>query len=197
MSPEHLVRIVAFFFRVSVISFGGIYSVWALAREALLGSASSGAAAVPSGGAGVPALLPGLTDADFQKIFGISQMLPGPMASGFSILGYEAGGVAAMLAVYLGLLLPGLILIPLLSGAYRRLSAFSFLRPFQRGASLAIISILIIFLAGLIRSTTGGKPENLPLFLSLAAIVSILNLRLGVRPPILMILVGVVGYFIL
>jgi len=164
------------FFKVTLVSFGGIYSVWALAQKEIV----------------VNKKIENISQEDFTKVISFSHLMPGPRAAGFSLLGYKMGGAAMMLAVFLGLIMPGFIIVNILSRFYHRLGRFKSAKGFYRGANIAIVAILLLFLWGMMK--VGGYT---PLFLLLTLIVFLLNYHWQLHPLILVISSAILGYFLL
>lgn len=133
----------------------------------------------------------------FQQIIGISQMIPGPHATSLTLIGYPLGGIFAMLAIYLGLLLPGLILAPLLVHTYRSVSSWSYFKYFKVGVHIAILAILLLFAIKLLRPMTDSFSGEWFLYLGVALSVFLLNDRFKFRPLFLMPFAGLIGYFFL
>ena len=203
------------FFKISVTSFGGIYSVWALTEEIFVigDKETSGNLSNPdevsnpvvvSISGKIPgsetALNPGkigpvLNSDEFKKIFSISQLIPGPKTSSLSLIGLKFGGFLPMIAIYLGLVLPGLILIPLLNHANSYLKKFTYFDGFRQGVKLAVIGILILFSIGLLRKGTGYEIDRSIIFILIASMTFFINRKYGLNPIILIDLSAVLGYF--
>ena len=212
MGIKQFFAIILCFLQISAVGFGGIYSIWALTERALVAHAVPGKGASGRNGAhegagdrngarirggGCRESELALSREEFERIFGISQVIPGPQASGLTMLGHGAGGFTAMVAIYIGLLLPGIIIIPLLTRAQAYLSRYQWISHFRRGTSLAIISILVLFAWGLVRHGIAGQNGGRFIFALIAIGACLLSLRLRMNPVLLILLSGAVGYFFL
>ncbi len=199
MPFDELAGVAFLFLRTSAISFGGIYSVWALTERALFVTAMH-----PHEGShlsmraeGSPAFLPALDRATFDQVFAVAQVLPGPMASGISMLGYASGGLAAMAAIYVGLAAPGAILAPLLLRFWHRLRGFAVFRSFAQGAALASIGVLLYFALTILGRGVLESAVNPRAFLFLFGLALLGGLSRRVPAALIVCLAGVGGYFLL
>ena len=184
MTLELALSLVLIFFKISIFSFGGIFSSWAMA-EASLTTPDVAARGIL------------ITPDDIGRIFSLSQILPGPMASGMTMLGYKPGGIVAMFCIYLGLLLPGLILVPLLTLIFRRLAHFEYVQAFRKGAVVAVIAILAVFFLNLMRRGLSGDLQKSLTFLAIFAGVFLINRKYPISPVIFIGIGGLIGYLFL
>jgi chromate transport protein ChrA len=206
------------FFKITAVSFGGIYSVWALAEQELTYDLENNANDY------LQNTIPGknnteqktsrikktsssfsenessnifqISKSDFKKIISFSSLMPGPRASGFSLIGYKIGGILLMVAVYLGLVLPGFIVVPILSKGYAYIFRFEFAKYFRDGANYAIIAILLIFCLSLLQSSQGDLIANI-IFLTIVGITFSFSFYFKIHPLFLVICSAFGGYLFL
>ncbi len=181
------------FFKISVTSFGGIYSVWALTEDIFVINDQVEKSKIDN----PDHLGPVLNNDEFKKIFGISQLIPGPKTSSLSLIGLKFEGFLPMLAIYLGLVLPGLIIIPFLNLANNYFKKFTYFDGFRQGVKLAVIGILVLFSIGLLRKGTGYELDRSIIFILIASMTFFLNKRYSPNPIILIVLSAIFGYYLL
>ena len=191
MSLSALLALVLNCARLSAVSFGGIFTVWALAERRMLGPHAT------SGTADAANHIIAVSPDSFARIFSAAQVLPGPAASGFSMLGYDSGGFEAMLAIYMGLVLPGLLLTPMLLRVWRLLPGVTLVRAFRRGALLATLAVLLSFAASLLSRHAGGPWRHQLTFVAIMAATFLATYVWRVNPLALVVCGGVIGYFVL
>lgn len=172
--------------QVTFLSFGGINSFWALLERETVHECSAGAA--PAAG--------GFTVCrdDFNTAFVLSKILPGPHVGPVSILGYRDHGLAGMLAVLLGLLTPGLLISPLLYLFYKRSGASPVLKAFFRGAGIASLAILVVFLLVIFAAQIHGDAAHVLASSLLFAVSFWLSYRYRLNPLIAVLCAGVLGF---
>jgi len=135
----------------------------------------------------------------FDQIFTISRIIPGPRVSGVSLLGFQMGGVPFMLLLVVALVLPGMILIPVFSTLYFKLSHIRFIQYFKDGAVLAIIAILLSFLFSLLGRGLKLNQEyyQVELFFVIAFGVFFINRKYRINPGALVLLGAILGFLFL
>ena len=102
-----------------------------------------------------------------------------------------------MAAVYLGLLIPGLFLVPILSLAFRRINGLEYFRSFREGAVLAVIAILCLFFLNLIRRGFGDGAIKGLIFAAITLGVFLLYRRFQLSPVFYIGGGAIIGYFFL
>jgi len=178
------------FFKITLVSFGGIYSVWALAEKELTTQLNIQEKNNPKENIFY------ISKTDFKKIISFSNLIPGPRASGFSLIGYKSGGGLLMLVVYLGLVLPGVIIIPIISKGYWYFFRYRFAKYFKEGANLAIIAILLIFCIGLLSSPQNEFLSRIFFFIIVAG-TFIIRHFFKIHPLFLVMISAFAGYLYL
>lgn len=175
--------------QITLLSFGGIYSFWAIfEREAVhdCAAARHGDAAVFE-----------VCRDDYNTVFVLSKLVPGPHVNTAAILGYDRYGVPGMLAFLFGLLTPSLLLTPLLYRFYRRYGRHPALASFFRGASLAALAILVTFLLVILAGQFTGPPARLVVTGALFTLSFGLSYRHRLNPMLTVIGGGLFGFLFL
>ncbi|HNA77912.1 MAG TPA: chromate transporter [Turneriella sp.] len=129
---------------ISVQSFGGIHSYWALIERQFVTGCTEH-------------IYPELTEICrpmFKASLALAEVIPGPQVNAAAWLFYHSSGVTAVFGILLGALLPGITLAPLLVTLLRHARLQNLLREFIAGASVAAIALLLVFLLRLIPHTT-------------------------------------------
>jgi len=183
------------FFQIALASFGGIYSTWALMEKSFVTPCEQKVSEKHK--LSKPKQCIGRQV--FDQIFSISRIMPGPRATGVSLLGFNIGGIPYMLLLILTLILPGLIIIPLLTTLYNKWEHIQMIQYMRDGAVMAIIAILLSFLMSLLRRGFNIQHENyqIELFFIIALSSFYLNRKFRVNPAILVLLGGITGFFLL
>jgi chromate transporter len=92
------------FFKIGLFSFGGGYAILAMIQQEVVLKHAW------------------LTDAEFVQIVAISQMTPGPIAiNAATFIGYQKAGIPGSLLCTLGVILPSLIIMLLITISYLKL----------------------------------------------------------------------------
>jgi len=122
------------FFKIGLFSFGGGYAILAMIQqEVVLKNAW-------------------LTEAEFVQIVAISQMTPGPIAiNAATFIGYQKAGILGSLICTLGVILPSLIIMLLITISYLKLKQlpwFQMIFKRLRLLSLGLIAAALIMVLG-------------------------------------------------
>lgn len=140
--------------KVTALSFGGAYSIWALLEKEVaiecpmnIARATVWHAAPPATNRQDPkdSLLPNLCRHEFSALFAVSEVMPGPQINAISVFIFRNAGLPAVLLALIALLTPGLILAPLVLRLYKRYGNSTYVAAFFSGAVLATLSILLLF----------------------------------------------------
>ncbi|MCK9862751.1 chromate transporter [Paenibacillus sp. ATY16] len=110
------------FFKIGFISFGGGYSVIPMIQSKVISHGW-------------------MTTAEFQKAVSLAGMAPGPIATNaVTLIGYDTAGIAGAIAACVGIVLPSLLVVIVLSAFFFKLrnnktmkSLFYGLRPVVTG----------------------------------------------------------------
>ena len=85
-----------------------------------------------------------LTADEFNDVLGMGQVLPGPnMVNASVVIGAREAGVAGSLAALAGILLPPLVLVLVLVGAFERFGDVAIVRDALRGSALAATGLVL------------------------------------------------------
>lgn len=167
--------------KISLFSFGGIYSFWAILNgEAVV--ACQDAAAVVSKAVT-------FCRGDYELVLALSPVVPGPQVNVAAILGYREHGIAGMLALLLGLLTPVALLSPPMFLLYRKYRGRIWIERFFRGTSIAVAAILIAFLGAILLRILPGSTRDLVIALVLFTAIFILSYTQRLS-PVLAVAVG-------
>lgn len=140
--------------KVAALSFGGAYSIWALLeKEVVIDCAvnSSGGPGWQTAPALKPALnreqavLPRLCRSEFNALFAVSEVMPGPQVNAIAVFIFRSAGSLAVLLALFALITPGLVIAPLLLRLYHRYGKSAPVPFFFSGAVIATLSILLLF----------------------------------------------------
>lgn len=138
--------------KVALLSFGGAYSIWALlAKEVTVECAGNKSSAwiLPSSVSPAPAqappFMPVFCRREFNALFAVSEVMPGPQVNAISVFLFRGNGVLAVFVAVFALLTPGFVFAPLLLRFYRRHRESGHLKAFFSGAVLATVSVLLLF----------------------------------------------------
>ncbi|MBL8032260.1 MAG: chromate transporter [Leptospiraceae bacterium] len=177
--------------KLTLLSFGGAYSIWALLDSAVAVNCQTGQILSENTGALM------VCRSEFSAIFALGEVLPGPQVNAISILAFRQFGVIGMLTVLAGMLSPGLILVPLARKFQGRFDGSAFMAGFYQGAAVATLAILCVFLLQLTRSATfRHNTLHVPaIFFLLVAFV--LSYRFRWNPLLIVSSGAAAGYFFL
>ncbi|GAB4432248.1 MAG: hypothetical protein OHK0011_15070 [Turneriella sp.] len=178
--------------KISFASFGGAYSVWAL----LIDQAGYDCTAQTDDRAKQTNLVK-VCRSELQNLMSIAELLPGPQVNSIAMSAYAQYGIPGMLAMVLGLITPGLVLVPAVLWLLRRQVSLSLVKAFFTGAGIATTAVLVYFAAALLRSLLYSNTGGTMLLLSCALMALLLTLRYQVNPALIVVLGGIFGYFLL
>lgn len=122
------------FMKIGLFSFGGGYAILAMIRQEVVVNH------------------PWLTQTQFMEIVAISQMTPGPIAvNAATFIGYQKAGVLGSFLCTLGVILPSLVIMLLVTISYLRLKKqpwFKNVFTKLRLLSLGLIAAALIMVFG-------------------------------------------------
>jgi len=187
-----LIKVYFWMLEISLSSFGGAYSIWAL----LVNEAGRDCPyAMQSASASAPGILNACRD-HLHELMAISGLLPGPQVNGIAMTGYAEHGVAGMIAIVLGLITPGLVLIPALLWLVRQHFSLALVQLFFTGAGIATTAILAYFAFTLLKPFC-NLPRHQGILLASCCIISFfLSYRFGMHPGLIVLFGAVFGYVI-
>ena len=162
------------FAKIGLFSFGGGYAILAMIQHEVVINNQW------------------LSSAEFFDIVAISQMTPGPIAiNAATFIGYKKAGILGGVICTLGVILPSLIIMTLITISYLALrkklwfkAIFKHLRPLSIGlvAAAAVIA---------------GRDAIVDLFSVMIFIICfVLTWRYKVNPFVMLLSAGVVGFFL-
>jgi len=187
-----MIQIFWIFLQIGLVSFGGIYSTWALVQKEFVEPCMQQKLSEENcKNAGL------ITQERFDQIFTVSRIIPGPHITGVSLIGFELEGLTLMLIAMTALLLPGIVIMPLIALFYKRTYSNRYITHFRHGALISMIAILIIFLLGLFRKALDLNHFQMEMYILLAGIAYILNKQWKINPGILVLIGAAAGYIFL
>jgi chromate transporter len=170
VNDNPLVRLVALFGSLSLVSFGGGNTVIpAMHREAVVSQHW-------------------LTDRQFADLFALAQAAPGPSSLIVSLIGFAASGVTGALVATVAMLLPSCALMYAACRAWERLRGTKWQIAIQRG--LAPVTVGLVFASALtiLRAADHGPAAYL-----LTAVATVAFVRTAVNPLIVMAIAAGLG----
>lgn len=161
------------FFKIGLFSFGGGYAILAMIQHEVVINNQW------------------LSSSEFFDIVAISQMTPGPIAiNAATFIGFQKAGMLGGIICTLGVILPSLIIMTLITISYLVLKN----KPWFKGIfrQLRPLSIGLIAAAALI----AGRDAIVDLFsVAVFMICFVLSWRYKVNPFAMLLGAGVVGFF--
>lgn len=186
----YLLKVYLWMFQIALASFGGAYSIWALLiSEAGMECETTGIK--PAEGINTPIIA---CRDDLQKIMGFSELLPEPQVNAIAMTAYADYGIPGMLAMVLGLITPGLVLIPILLRLLQRSFALPWVKAFFAGAGIATTAILAHFAFFLLKPAWVSLGLHSLLSVTCCLVAMALSLRCKLNAGLIVILGGIFGY---
>jgi chromate transporter len=122
------------FFKIGLFSFGGGYAILAMIQQEVVIKNAW------------------LTEAEFVQVVAISQMTPGPIAiNAATFIGYQKAGVIGSLLCTLGVILPSLMIMLLITVSYLKLKKLPWFQQIfkrLRLLSVGLIAAALIMIMG-------------------------------------------------
>lgn len=188
--------------KITIMGFGGAYSIWAMIDRELVVTCNADkgrdmvkqSTSLPKAENPLPLHI---CRDQFNSIFGVGEILPGPQINAISILAFQDLGLPGMLVMIVGLISPGIFLAPFLFGMQMRLKHSLHLQSFLSGAVIATMAILLVFFLNLAFGLLGRA--NLHSFICLLFLVSAFwaSYRFRINPLAIVITAAAGGYFLL
>lgn len=167
----NLFEIIFTFFKIGLFTFGGGYSMISLIMKECVEKKKW------------------LTELEFLDIMSIAEITPGPVAiNTATYVGYKQRKVLGGILATLGVCLPSLIIIILISIFYNKLISFDIINYALKGI-LSAVSILILFSA-IKLFKTNNKASNVYVSIIFIVITLLLNIFVPNLSTILIILSG-------
>lgn len=185
--------------KITLMSFGGAYSIWALAATELARDCQevgkNPEQLKSASGKGLQSAF--VCRQDFNTILGLSEILPGPQVNALAMLAFPQLGILGMFAIILALVTPGLLSLPMLHYVKKHIKLFPQLSFLKLGISIATLSILGLFLVQMIIPILKNNESSLVLIPIQFFVVFWLSYRHQMNPLILILLGGVFGFLFL
>lgn len=188
-----LLKVYLWMVQISLASFGGAYSIWAL----LISGADRDCHSVIPKSAHDSVNPVGACRDNLQRLMAMGELLPGPQVNAISMTTHADYGIAGMVVVILGLITPGLVIVPTLLWLLRQHFSLVLVKAFFTGAGIATTAILAHFALSLIRPLVATPGPRSILVGSCTAVALVLSMRYKVNPGLIVVLGGIFGYFFL
>ena len=169
------------FIKIGVLGFGGGYAMLSLIEHEVVDNYAW------------------MSTTDFADMVAISQMTPGPISINMATyVGYMTGGFWGSLLASFAICLPSLVMVYLIIRLFMNKKSGSLLGNLLKGLKPAIAGL--IFAAGLSMMNTQnfveiGKGEN-NISIVICVLAFVTSYFLKANPILLLVLSGVVGYFV-
>lgn len=182
--PMTYIKLYILTVQISAMSFGGVYSIWALLQREI-------AVDCPAGQ--VPAQI---CSNDLKISLALSELIPGPAMNGVSLAAFPGFGVGGMCIILAALLTPGIILVPLLFFFSAKLRRLEFFRNFLHGCSKVSVPLLLLFFVNLAHPLILPLRIKSGLYAVQILVVFVLAWRYKIHPLLLIACGALVGYFL-
>lgn len=184
--------------KTTLMSFGGAYSIWALMdRELVVTCDRSVVMQEPAIHCSEMKAGFCLCREEFNTIFGIGEVLPGPQINAIAILAFSKFGLAGMLVMIAALVSPGLLLLSLFGEIQYRLKSSSLLRIFFSGAAMSSVAILSVFFINMVLGLVGKMDFGSIICLLFTGAAFWASFRLRVNPLLIVAIAATAGYALL
>lgn len=166
--------------KISLLSFGGVFGV------------------LPDFEKTVVQRYQWVTHQEFVQAFAASQFVPGPNVVMFPFLGYRIAGIGGLVACFLGVYLPPLILMGLLSWSFARTRHLEFVQRTERALRPVVLGLLAASLLSFVSAEAKQLGPGLRPFygFSVFALSWIVFLKTRVPPLLWILLAGFGGILI-
>lgn len=174
-----LIQLFILFFRIGMFSFGGGYAMLPLIYQ----------------GANE---LTGMSSEEFSRLVAVSQVTPGPIAvNTATYVGYQCSGIAGATVATVGVVLPSIILVFIVSLfliKFKESQALNGVLSGIRPATIGMLGSAVVFLAqGSL--FTGATINIIPICFFIA--VLLVTWRFKSDPILITIIAGAVGAFVI
>ena len=169
------------FVKIGVLGFGGGYAMLSLIQHEVVDNYAW------------------MTTTEFADMVAISQMTPGPISINMATyVGYTAGGFLGSLLASFALCLPSIVMVVIIIKLFASKKTGRFMGNLLKGLKPAIAGL--IFAAGLSMMNTQnfveiGKGEN-NISIVICVLAFVASFFFKANPILLIVLSGVVGYFV-
>ncbi len=171
------------FFKIGLFSFGGGYAMIPLISKEIAGHGW-------------------LTSSEFVEIIGIAEMTPGPIAvNSATFVGARAAGILGSVVATIGVAMPSLLIILLVSGFFFRNRSNPLTKLLFYGIR-PVIGGLIISAAFFVAKTAHFHEGIVSMdsinygAIAISAFILVLSLRSKIHPILLIALAGLIGLLI-
>lgn len=131
------------------------------------------------------------TTTAFTAAVGFGYLIPGPVTTMATFIGYQAAGFPGALATTLGMFLAPTILAVLAAAGVEKVATNRWIRAFGKGATPAVVGLLGATLWSIARHALHSWP-----FVALAGAALLVTARTRVRPVLLLVCGAVGGWLI-
>jgi chromate transporter len=132
-----------------------------------------------------------LTEEQFGQVYSLGQLAPGPNMLMVSVIGYRVAGIAGAVAAIIGFFLPACLLMFFVGRIWDRFADSPWKLAIQNGLAPVTIGLMLAGTLVLARAVILG-----PATAAIAAVVTLILLRIHVNPALLIFGGGVVGWLI-
>jgi chromate transporter len=181
MQPNRLVTLVNVFATLSILAVGG------------------GTAVLPQMKHDVVSVHRWLTSDQFNNIYSLGQLAPGPNMSMVSVIGYHAAGVPGAILTLIAFFLPSCMLTYSVSHIWDHFAGSPWRAAVQRGMAPITIGLMMSGVYALRAAVVNPAREashNAITFAIAIAVTATLLVR-HVNPALLILIGGAIGYFTL
>lgn len=135
-----------------------------------------------------------LTEREFPKIVAIAQMTPGPIAvNGATFAGFRVAGLLGAFVATSVVVLPGLLVVSVLSHLRHKVTPNEHLRRLRRGLRAGVLSLLLFAVWAYGARVIAGLPE---FALAVAGFFVLVMFQRKLHPLAVIVGSGVVGLFL-
>lgn len=184
--------------KITLMSFGGAYSIWALIDRELVITCSR-SAEIPKPEVQGTEIRPDfrICRGEFNAVFGIGEVLPGPQINAIAILAFSRFGPAGMLVMIASLITPGLVIVSVFGKLQHRLKSSILLRSFFSGAVVSALAVLSVFLMQLVLGLVSKADLRSVIGVLLIGSAFWASFRLRINPFLIVAIAAALGYALL
>ncbi len=129
-----------------------------------------------------------LTQKQFLDAIALAQLIPGPVFSSATFIGYLIGGIPGALISAIGVFLPSFVMVALVVPWVKRMSGSETIKAFLQGINAAVVALILKVAIQLFPEAVGDWWEGVILVLGVVA-----QLFLRLAPPWIVIMGGLLG----
>ena len=134
-----------------------------------------------------------LTEEEFLDSIAVTNSLPGPLAINCAVfIGYKKKRILGSLSAVLGAILPSFLIILFIAMFFSKIRDYKVVDYIFAGVRPAVVALIFYAVIKLLKSVGINKVN-----ISIASISLLLILLLDVHPIIVIIISGIIGFFLL